>query len=427
MVQIGIKYAEPVSASIVLPASKSISNRAMIIKALAGSAVNLSNISTCDDSMVVVKALDQLSKHASGNTINIMAAGTAMRFMTAMLCVSRISAGISTVENVITGTERMLHRPIGILVDALRQIGAEITYLGEDGYPPLKIKGQELEGGEVTLPGNVSSQYISALLMIGPKLRHGLKLSLEGRVVSRPYIDMTLAIMRQFGAEVKMESPNVITVKAKPYSPIPYRIENDWSAASYWYEVEALATDKMEITIPGLFKNSLQGDSRVAEFFRPLGVETDYIVNADGIETVVLHKTQCGDIPSKYELSLIDQPDLAQTLVATCCALDKKFRFTGLDNLRIKETDRLSAMQTELRKLGYVVQIVGTGTLEWNGEKCEPTAEPIETYDDHRMAMALAPMAMRCGTLVINNPNVVSKSYPAFWENLKTVGFEEQC
>ena len=432
MSQIEICFRRPLRGEIILPASKSISNRALVIRALAamgaeGTTPPLSNISTCDDSRVVVGAMEQLAKSQTGNTIDIGAAGTAMRFLTAML-------SVVDGENVITGTERMRHRPIGILVDALRLLGAEVEYIGEEGFPPLRIKGHTLEGGELTLPGDVSSQYISALLMISPRLKCGLRLHLRGKVVSRPYIEMTLAMMRQFGAKAEMPASDMVVVEPEPYRLIPYYIENDWSAASYWYEMVAIQQSSQtfpdgneailqdEITLPGLFRDSLQGDSRVAELFKPLGVETVYMEKADGIETVVLRRKVVEDTQEAYNLDLANQPDLAQTLVATCCALDRKFCFTGLDNLRIKETDRLVAMQTEMMKLGYAIEIVGDGTLRWNGQKYEPTGESLDTYEDHRMAMSLAPMAMRCGRLIMNNPEVVSKSYPGFWRDI-----DEHC
>lgn len=401
----GILHAE-----IKLPASKSISNRALVIQALSGGTGSIDNVSDCDDSRVVQDALRHMPQ-----VIDIKAAGTAMRFMTSFL------ATVSG-EHVITGTERMHNRPIAVLVDALRSLGADICYEEKDGFPPLRIRGRELAGGRISLPGNVSSQYISSLLMIAPTLRQGLVLELTGEVISRPYIDMTLAIMRQFGAKTQWNGEREIRVEAVPYSPIPYYIESDWSAASYWYEMVALSgDDEAEVVLPGLFRDSLQGDSAVAELFSRLGVETKH----DG-NSVCLAKKACDSEP--FVCNMVNQPDLAQTVAVTCCMLGKHFRISGLKTLRIKETDRIAALQKELGKLGYLIGVEGDDTLFWNGETdtdmtgTEDIA--IDTYEDHRMAMAFAPVALKRDSITINNPEVVSKSYPSFWEDMKKAGFK---
>lgn len=400
---------------IALPASKSISNRALVISALAGTDMKLlSNISDCDDSKVVVRALEQLKQHPEEElTIDIMAAGTAMRFLTAYLSVT---PGTRT----ITGTERMQHRPISVLVDALRELGAQVEYVGEEGFPPLRITGKRLAGGTVCLPGSVSSQYISALLMTGPMLEQGLTLQLMGNVISRPYIEMTLSIMRQFGAEATWTSDTSLHVQAGGYHAIPYFIESDWSAASYWYQMVALSSDeKAEIRLPGLFSHSLQGDSAGRDIFQQLGVRTEFYTGDRGVEGVVISKS--GNVCRQMEWNLINQPDLAQTFVATCCAMDIPFRFTGLQSLKIKETDRINALRVELGKLGYAVGEEDGSVLYWDGTKDVPAKEDavsIDTYEDHRMAMSFAPLCLKTGSIRINDPHVVSKSYPRFWEDL---------
>ena len=398
MTQIVVSKSAVLPREVVLPASKSISNRALIISALSGTKDVPENVSECDDTFVMVRAL---GAPAGQETIDIMAAGTAMRFLTAYLCVQEGE------ERVLTGTERMKHRPIAILVDAMRSLGADIEYVGEEGFPPLRIKGKSLAGGSIELAGNVSSQYISAMLMIGPVLKEGLTLTLTGGIVSRPYIDMTLSIMREFGAVATFEG-NVIRVEPTGYKSIPYYIENDWSASSYWYEMVAL-TPGGEVRLPGLFAESLQGDQGVKDIFGMLGVETSF---GDG---VLLRHT--GKRVERLDIDMLRVPDLAQTVVVTCCMLDVPFRITGLQSLKIKETDRITALRTELRKLGYVIGEENDSVLLWDGTRCEADEQPaIDTYEDHRMAMSFAPCCQVLGEIRINNPEVVSKSYPTFWK-----------
>ena len=315
----------------------------------------------------------------------------------------------------------MRNRPISVLVDALRALGADIGYEERAGYPPLKICGRKLKGGHLTLPGNVSSQYISSLLMIGPTLEQGLTLALEGEIISRPYIDMTLAIMRQYGAKAEWTGEKEIRVEPVPYEPIPYYVESDWSAASYWYEMVALSADEeASVVLPGLFEDSLQGDAAVAKMFEPLGVET---VMEQG--RVLIRKS--GKRVETCEWNMLAQPDLAQTIVVTCCMKGVHFRISGLQTLRIKETDRIAALQKELLKYGFVLTAEGDDVLQWRGEMSGQPVVPehvsIDTYDDHRMAMAFAPIALVRGSVVINNPEVVSKSYPSFWEDMRSAGF----
>jgi len=394
-----------------LPASKSISNRALIIYSLTGGNVLPRNLSDCDDTEVIINALRHMPE-----TINIKAAGTAMRFMTAYLSVMRGT-------HILTGTERMKHRPIGILVDALRHLGAQIDYVGEEGYPPLRITGQTLEGGELELPGNVSSQYISALLMIGPVLRNGLTLKMSGNIISRPYIDLTLWMMREFGADAEWTGPNTIEVQAKPYIVRDYFIENDWSGASYWYEMVALSSDRdAEVRLAGLMDGSKQGDSSVRYIFSLLGVKTIFETKEEGVaQTVTLRKS--GRCVPRLEYDFVNSPDLAQTFVVTCAMLGVPFHFRGLHTLKIKETDRIKALKTEMRKLGFVLRDANDSELYWDGERCEPAADTaIDTYEDHRMALAFAPVAMK-QPIVINNPQVVTKSYPNFWHDLRQAHF----
>ena len=403
---------ERIDTTVSLPASKSISNRALIIQALSGGRTLPENISDCDDTEVIVSALRHMP-----DEINIKAAGTAMRFMTAYLS---LQGG----THVITGTERMKHRPIGTLVDALLRLGADIEYVGEQGFPPLRITGKPLQGGELEVAGNISSQYISALLMIGPMLANGLTLHLTGDIISRPYIDLTLWMMGEFGAHAEWTSADTITVEAQPYKAREYFIENDWSAASYWYETVAVSNDpEATVRLTGLTDGSKQGDSVTRYIFSLLGVKTVFETKRQGVpQTVTLRRN--GRCVPRLEYDFVNSPDLAQTFVVTCLAKEVPFHFKGLATLKIKETDRIEALKREARKLGYVVESRNDNELLWNGGRCEPTGEAIDTYEDHRMALAFAPFAMKQPGLRINNPQVVSKSYPKFWEDLKAAGFE---
>lgn len=393
-----------IKGTIQLPASKSISNRALIINALGKGVYPPENLSDCDDTKVMIKALTE-----EKSMIDIMAAGTAMRFLTAYL-------SVTPGKHAITGTERMQKRPIQILVNALRTLGATIEYTGNEGFPPLRILGADLNGKEIALQGNVSSQYISALLMIGPVLKNGLTLRLSGEIISRPYIDLTLQLMNDFGAKASWAASDTISVAPVPYKSLRFTVESDWSAASYWYQLAAL-TPEADIELTGLFYNSYQGDSRGAEVFSRLGIQSEYTHQG-----VRLRKL--GDLPSRLDENFIDIPDLAQTFVVTCALLNIPFRFTGLQSLKIKETDRIAALRTELKKLGYLISEENDSVLFWNGERCEPELLPvIHTYEDHRMAMAFAPATLHFPSLRIAEPQVVSKSYPTFWENLRQVGF----
>ena len=406
-----IHAPQHINATIQLPPSKSISNRALIIHALSQGQILPDNLSDCDDTIVMLKTLAQMPE-----VIDIKAAGTAMRFMTAFLSVTRG-------EHVLTGTERMKLRPIGVLVEALRYLGAEITYEGEEGYPPLRIKGRPIEGGHLEVPGNISSQFISALLMIGPVLQKGLELKLTDQIISRPYIELTLWTMREFGAIAEWTDVDTITVEPKPYAQRHYLIENDWTASSYWYEILALRADPdSSLQLAGLMDGSKQGDSVVRYIFSLLGLKTVFKDKMQGVPTEV--SLRCNPCTlSRLDYDFINSPDLAQTLIACCVGMDIPFRLTGLRSLKIKETDRMIAMRNELRKLGFVLHDQDDDILIWDGERCEATMEPIDTYEDHRMAMAFSPLAIRFPGLRINDPHVVTKSYPNFWNDLRAAGF----
>ena len=413
MTQYQITAPSQLHHSVKLPASKSISNRALIIHVLSGGQVIPENLSDCDDTEVIVRALNERP-----HDIDIKAAGTAMRFMTALLSVR------DGAEHLLTGTERMKHRPIEVLVDALRMLGADITYVGEEGYPPLLIRGRTLKGGLLEVPGNISSQYISALLMIAPTLKKGLTLRLTGNIISRPYIDLTLWMMREYGADAEWADFGTITVKPVPYQGRSYFIESDWSAASYWYEMMALSKgEDDEVQLQGLMDGSKQGDSSVRYIFSLLGVKTTFATTQPGVPTTVTlrHSGRC--VP-RLEYDFNNAPDLAQTFVVCCALLDVPFHFRGLSTLKIKETDRIEALKKEMRKLGYVIHDANNSELIWNGERCKPALDDgIDTYEDHRMALAFAPAALRIEGLRINNPQVVTKSYPHYWEDLANAGF----
>lgn len=410
-----VSCPEHIDTSIMLPASKSISNRALIIQALTKGGMMPENLSDCDDTEVIIRGLGRQSE-----IIDIKAAGTAMRFMTAYL-------SATDGEYTITGTERMKHRPIGILVDALRYLGAEIEYVGEEGYPPLRIRGRQLEGGTLQIAGDVSSQYISALLMIAPILTKGLELKLTGNIISRPYIDLTLHLMHEFGVAAEWSDFDTIRVKPQPYQQRAYTIESDWSAASYWYEILALTDDTLsKVALQGLKDGSRQGDSTVRYIFSLLGIKTSFKEkDVNGMPEALL--TRHSRMLNRMDYDFTNQPDLAQSLIAVCPVLGIPFHFTGLGTLKIKETDRIEAMKREMEKLGYILHEEEGTALSWTGERCEPMTQPtIDTYEDHRMAMSFAPLAIKLGEIRINNPEVVSKSYPHYWADLRKAGFKIQ-
>ncbi|NLJ21305.1 MAG: 3-phosphoshikimate 1-carboxyvinyltransferase [Bacteroidales bacterium] len=393
-----------------LPASKSISNRALIINALSGSRSEIRNLSDCDDTQVLIRALKM-----DQSIINVGAAGTAMRFLTAYLAMTEG-------EWTLTGSERMKQRPVKLLVEALNNLGAEIQYIDKHGFPPLFINGKKLKGGTIHLDGSVSSQYISALMMTAPCMQEGLNIVLEGEIISLPYILMTMNMMKEFGVEVKFLT-NRIEITPQFYKPVDFTVESDWSAASYWFEILSLVGEG-EIFLKGLHQNSYQGDSKVAELFDNLGVAVQYF--SDGV-LLMPNKVNI----DYFNYDFINQPDLAQTFVVCCCLKNIPFHFKGLKSLKIKETDRIEALKTELAKFGFLLTEPAAGELAWSGEKkevChfEETGEIfIETYDDHRMAMAFAPAALMF-PVAIEHPEVVSKSYPTFWDDIERIDKRER-
>lgn len=385
-----------------LPASKSISNRVLIIHALADSDTPVENLADCDDTKSMLEVLS-----SDGTRFHVGHAGTAMRFLTAFL--ARV---VGKWE--LTGSERMKQRPIGVLVDALNQLGAHIGYGERKGFPPLIIYGSYLMGGEIEIPASVSSQYISALMMIAPYMEKGLTIKLEGKVVSGTYINMTVQIMREFGANVRREGA-VIRIEAQPYVAIPFRVESDWSAASYFFELLAIAEGGC-LFLRGLSQNSMQGDARQVEVWEKLGVAARFTG-----EEVVLTKAACQ--VSRLEFDFVEMPDLVQSFAVACCVMGIPFVFRGVETLRIKETDRIAALMVELAKLGYCLKADGDNELSWEGETCEPMAGPeIETYHDHRMAMAFAPAVLKHKGLVIVDKDVVTKSFPGYWEEMNKIG-----
>ena len=395
-----------INGTINLPASKSISNRALIINALSYSPYPIQNLSDSDDTKVLAAAL-----FSNSNKFDIGHAGTAMRFLTAFL--AKIVG-----EWEITGSERMQQRPIAILVDALIQLGAQIEYLGNEGCPPLKILGSHLKGQTIELDGSVSSQYISALLLIAPTIENGLTLKLKGNITSRSYIKLTLELMAKFGIQYRWDE-NEIYVPEQKYFALDFTCEADWSGASYWYQIMALV-DKGEILLENLLLDSLQGDVNIASWFEQFGV-----TSTQKTEGVLLTKSKNRQ-PDKLVLDFIENPDVAQTMVCLCVAKNIPFHFSGLKTLKIKETDRIAALQNELAKFGIRITEPEHGELAWDGSVDMEQQEEnpiIRTYHDHRMALAFAPMALAGYNMQIDDPMVVTKSYPGFWEDLKQVGF----
>lgn len=399
---------------VTVPLSKSIANRALIINALTPGAPPLEKMALCDDTDAVEAALDA----PEATEVNVGAAGTAMRFLTAYYAARE---GFPPVT--LDGSERMRQRPIGPLVDALRSLGASIEYLGEEGYPPLKITGQRLRGGHIDIDASQSSQYISALMMIGPLMDHGLTLHLLGNPSSLPYIKMTLGMMEERGAVASL-SGSVITVEPHPYDPaLPLRTEADWSAAAFWYEIVAVSAGWVTLA-GGLTLPSLQGDAAALDLFGRLGVTS----STEDVEDGDIDLSGNPDADARLDADLRHTPDLTQPLVVACALLGIPFTLTGLDSLRIKETDRAEALRAELMKLGVdmvISQDILHGlTLSWDGERLPIFEEPaFDTYSDHRMAMAFAPVSIFIPGIVIRDAEVVTKSYPGFWDHLAEAGF----
>lgn len=400
--------------SIELTASKSESNRALIIQALCSEKFEIKNLAAAQDTSTLSKILNS-PPPAPNSTVthDVGAAGTTMRFLTAYF-----STKPGTI--ILTGSDRMKKRPIGILVNALRELGASIEYLEEEGYPPLKISGKILKGGEIEIDGNISSQFISALLLVSPAFQNGLSIKFKGEITSRPYINMTLKMMEEFRVYGQWYEDG-ISVSAQSYhkkseTDYAYTVEADWSSASYWYAIAALAKEA-DFIIKGLNNPSLQGDAIVADVFTFFGVKTSYIDNG-------IHLTKSPIKDEHFGFDFSDCPDLAQTAAVTVSALQIPAFFNGLHTLRIKETDRIAALKNELKKINVEVEILNDNSIKIipNSELHTPTSS-ISTYEDHRMALAFAALAMKLDNIIIEHPDVVQKSYPDFWNDLKKTGF----
>lgn len=400
----------PIQHEVELPGSKSISNRLLILRAISKLPITFKNLSDSDDTVTLAKALGHI-QHKRTATIDVGHAGTDMRFLTSLLAVT-------DGEWILTGSLRMQNRPIGELVTALNGLGAEISYMEKAGYPPLKIKGKILKGGELEIDGSISSQFISALLLIAPSLKNGLVIRLKGEVVSRPYILMTVELLKQFGVSILADS-DLISVKPSPNFELPtpnLSIESDWSAASYWYSITALNANA-EVILKHLESSSLQADSVLPKLYDKLGVKTEFIEGGIKLSNQPVTVTE-------FNYDFTDCPDIAQTIAVTCLGLGIKAKLTGLKTLKIKESDRISALKSEFEKFGNTLSITNDSiTLVPNSELRTPNSELI-TYHDHRMALSFAPIALKCGEIKIDDPEVINKSYPAFWDDLQEAGFD---
>jgi 3-phosphoshikimate 1-carboxyvinyltransferase len=391
------------STDITITGSKSESNRLLLLKALFKN-LEIQNVSNSDDSQYMLKALD-----SDNPIVDIHHAGTAMRFLTAYF------ATLDGKTTLLTGSQRMQERPIKILVDTLRALGADIEYDKEEGFPPLRITGKTLLKDEVRMKANVSSQYISALLLMATKLKNGLTLHLEGKITSVPYIKMTLSLLDQLGVETSFEGQ---VIRVKPYLDTvskTFTVESDWSSASYFYSIVALSPVGTQINLSTYKKDSLQGDAVLQEIYTHLGVQTTFEgskINLKKINT---------NVPDSLDLDLANAPDIAQTIVVTCLGLQVKCNLTGLHTLKIKETDRLEALKNEIYKFGTSIDITDD-SLHLSDSKLLTSGPVVETYNDHRMAMAFAPLALRT-EFSIKEAEVVSKSFPDFWNNLAELGF----
>jgi 3-phosphoshikimate 1-carboxyvinyltransferase len=398
-------------SEISITGSKSETNRLLLLQALFPN-ITLENTSNSDDSEVMQKALATESQIpvSSSQLIDIHHAGTAMRFLTAYFAVNEGR------EVVLTGSQRMTERPIKVLVEALQQLGAQISYEKEDGFPPIRIKGQKITNNKVSIPANVSSQYISALLLVAPKLENGIELTLVGEITSIPYIKMTLALLSEIGVKTTFEN-NIITVE--PFTinnkPQTLTVESDWSSASYFFSIVALSEIGTQITLSSYKQNSLQGDSALVDIYSKMGVETHFEENK-----ITLVKQSNFKLET-LNLDLNKTPDIAQTIVVTCLGLGIGCHLTGLHTLKIKETDRLEALRIELTKLGANISVTNDSLTLVASKEINSNVK-IATYNDHRMAMAFAPLAIKV-PICIENAEVVSKSYPDFWKDLENLGF----
>lgn len=403
MSSVSVSIQKQVSGSVSISGSKSETNRLLILQALFPQ-IEIKNISDSEDSDAMRKGLS-----VADGTVDVGHAGTAMRFLTAYF------AAKPGTNVLLTGSPRMKERPIKVLVDALRKLGADISYESIEGYPPIAIKGKSLTKGEVSIMANVSSQYLTALLLTAPALPSGLKLTIEGELTSRPYLEMTIALMKQVGLDVRYKGNLVTVPPQQKLKPVSVTVEPDWSSASYFFSIVALSERGTKLHLSDFGKNSLQGDREVVSIYKNFGVKTTF--GAKGITLIKENK----EVPKFWEANLQDTPDIAQTIAVTCFGLGTGCRLTGLHTLKIKETDRLHALKIELEKLGATVSITDDALLMAPGGGFK-TNVTIDTHRDHRMAMSFAPLALRV-PLRIGNPEVVGKSYTAFWNDLKAIGF----
>ncbi len=410
------KKSREIHGTVTIPASKSITNRLLILKALSGGRIVPVNVSATGDSELLQDLLTNITRYQENNragslTLDAGNTGTVMRFLTAYL---------STLPGnyMLTGSERMKQRPVGDLVKALKSLGAEIRFLDKNGFPPLFIKGKRFSGGEVQVNATVSSQFISALLLIAPFLKNGLKITMLGEVSSKPYILMTINLMKRSGIEVIWKDDIIIVAEVAELNEKKIYVEADWSAAAFWYEMMALSTSG-KLKIMGLKQESVQGDSVLPEIFDKLGVSTAFLPEGILLEKIELVKK------SLPEFDFTDHPDLAQPVIICCATMGTGWRFRGLESLRIKETDRIVALQQELQKIGCRLFEETPGIWRLDAKYVKIEAGTIfETYGDHRMAMALAPLAIITNDIVIRNPGVVRKSYPGFWGELQKAGID---
>lgn len=406
------KKGKVIKGEVRLPASKSISNRLLVIKALAQKNFKINNLSEADDTQLLEQLMCKIQQHSIRQSIlrlDTKNAGTVLRFLTAYLSIKHGNW-------LLTGSDEMKKRPIKDLVNALSYIGAQIKYCEKSGYPPIQIHGKQLTGRELIIDAGISSQYITALLLIAPYLENGLSIILKGEITSEPYIKMTIKILEYFGIEVRNETKN-ITVLNHPYNEKDFDIEPDWSAASYWFEMAALS-EETDLFLPGLKKDSLQGDSVIVDIYQSLGVYTQFL--PEGV-----HLTNRGKVVKNLNFDFINCQDIAQSVICSCAALGVEGNFTGLQNLRIKETDRVVALFNELTKIGYDIEIKANSNIRLKRTTNETIImQHINTYRDHRMAMSFAPLALKFGKISVLDPKVVEKSYPRFWNDLVSVGFE---
>jgi 3-phosphoshikimate 1-carboxyvinyltransferase len=397
-------FEQKIQGEITLPSSKSISNRLLIIKALAGNKFNILNLSDSDDTTVMTEAFLK-----NEGIVNIGHAGTSMRFLTAYYAAT-------SQKKVLTGSERMKNRPIRELVDGLNQLGAAINYVEKVGFPPIQTSGNQLQGSHISISGSISSQFITALLLIAPVLPKGLTVNIKDKLISSSYVNLTLQLMKVFGVHSQWQE-NTIVINPQQYKGSDIIVEADWSGASYWYEMAALTHDA-DIILHGLTSGSLQGDAEVARIFEKLGVRSTFLHNS-------VRLTKDKSKLSFFEYDFLNNPDLVQTLVVTLCLSKIPFRISGADTLRVKETDRIAALQKEMSKLGFIIKETAPGVLAWDGQQSEPDKHIIiDTYKDHRMALAFAPAAIKMRNVLINEAMVITKSYPNYWEDLIKVGFE---